>query len=33
MSALEENNEQIEEIVRNLRKKHDNHYTSMQYRL
>lgn len=33
VSALEEKNERIEEMVGNLRKKHDSRYTSIQYRL
>jgi uncharacterized radical SAM superfamily Fe-S cluster-containing enzyme len=33
VSALEEKNERIEEMVRNLRKKHDDRHTSIQYRL
>ena len=33
VSALEEKNKRIEEMVRNLRKKHNDRYTSIQYRL
>ena len=33
VSALEEKNERIEEVVRSLRKKHNDQYTSIQYRL
>lgn len=33
MSALEEKNERIEDIIRTLSKKHDDHYTPIQYRL
>ena len=33
MSALEEKNDRIEDIVRSLREKHGDHYTAIQYRL
>ena len=33
MSALEEMNERIEDIVKSLHQKHNDHYTPIQYRL
>ena len=33
MSAMEEKNERIEDVVKSLRKKHEDCYTSIQYRL
>ena len=33
LSALEEKNERIEDIIRDLRKKHSDLYTAIQYRL